>query len=90
MEITYAVDSYTACGPNFGRVHRTATAILDQKTGKTGKSTKKITGKTVRPSAQMKTSTDVNQGNKQNVCEAFCLNIHLASYVKFTVYILTL
>ena len=40
----------------------------------------------VRVGAQMKTSTDVNQGNKQNVCEAFCLNIYLASYIKFTVY----
>ena len=51
---------------------------------------KKITDKTVRPSAKMKTSTNVNQGKKQNVCVAFCLNNHLVSYVKSTDYILTL
>ena len=36
----------------------------------------------------MKTSTNVNQGKKQNVCVAFCLNNHLVSYVKSTDYIL--
>ena len=35
----------------------------------------KITDKMVRPSAKMKTSTNVNQGKKQNVYVAFCLNI---------------
>ena len=38
----------------------------------------------------MKTSTNVNQGKKQNVCVAFCLNNHSVSYVKSTDYILTL
>ena len=51
---------------------------------------KKITDKMVRPSTKMKTSTNVNQGKKQNVCVAFCLNNHLVSYVKSTDYILTL
>ena len=35
----------------------------------------------------MKTSTNVNQGKKQNVCVAFCLNNHLVTYVKSTDYI---
>ena len=48
---------------------------------------KKITDKMVRSSIKMKTSTNVNQGKKQN---AFCLNNHLVSYVKSTDYILTL
>ena len=44
----------------------------------------------VRPSVKMKTFTNVNQGKKQNVCVAFCLNNYLVSYVKSTVYMLTL
>ena len=38
----------------------------------------------------MKTSTNVNQGKKQNICVAFCLSNHSVSYVKSTDYILTL
>ena len=34
----------------------------------------------------MKKSTNVNQGKKQNLCVAFCLNNHSVSYVKSTDY----
>ena len=74
-------------------LHRTVIARLismDYKAGKTGQTMKKIADKTVRPSAKMKKSTNVNQGKKQNVCVAFCSNNHLVSYVKSTDYILTL
>ena len=46
-------------------LHRTVTA---RKLAKWEKPRKKITGKMVRPSAKVKTSTDVNHGKWQNMC----------------------
>ena len=37
----------------------------------------------VRPSAKVKTSTNVNQGKKQNVCVAFCLKIKNVAHHDF-------
>ena len=42
------------------------------------KNHEKITGKMVRPSAKMKTSTNVNQGKTKHM-RGFCLNHYLAS-----------
>ena len=68
----------------------TTTCIRISESWQNGKNHKKITGKTVRPSAKVKTFTNVNQSKKQNICVAFCSNNYLASYVRSTVYILTL
>ena len=72
-------------------LHRLDWYPWTRKLAKWEKPWKKITGKIVRPSTIMKTSTKLMWIKiKSKTCVAFCLNNDLVSYVKSTVYILTL